>query len=143
MKKIALMLFITGLFYACKKDPEPEPVDLGYVIRGEVVDSLDQKPIAGIILYVNTFIYDGFNIKSVTEAASDTTDAEGRFEMKYTRKEGEVLKFRYIPLGYQPDFVFVNGNKVSLMNYHGPSGAFLGFGALEDDGYYKIELIPY
>ncbi len=142
MKKTALLICIAFFLNACKKDLGPIPVDIDYVIRGEMVDSVEQKPISGVILYVNSITYDGFNIESITEVASDTTDSAGKFEIKYQDVGSIVLKLRYIPFGYQSDAVLINGNRFTRMDDHGPYGEIFGFSGLMDEGYYKIELIP-
>jgi hypothetical protein len=129
MKKVALLFFF-GLFMStCQKDSDnaPPPPD---VVKGVMVDILDQKGIEGVVVYVNHIEYDGFNIKAITKIDSAVTDAEGKFEMKNVTRCGNVgciLKIESIPSGYQRG-VRINGyDEDCVVSHYGYTDAIFGY----------------
>lgn len=146
MKHLIILLVLAGMLAsACGKEGENR--ELQPVIRGKVVDILDQKPVAGVEVMVIDFWTDGWNY-GIPVAGRDTTDSEGAFEVWYTLKypsDDRIIKFNGIPAPYQ-QAVRINGTDEGCIVYDYAdlySGNLFGGYRVEDEGAYKIELMPW
>lgn len=141
MKNLGYLFVLALLFSACKKEEHIRKP----VIYGKVVDILTQKGVAGIEVKVVDFWTDGWNY-SVYVTGTDTTNAQGDFVVNYTVKDqsdARILKFGNVPLSYQQG-ARINGENEACIFYDlsNDYGQLFGGYRVEDEGTYKVELMP-
>ncbi|MBK8921283.1 MAG: hypothetical protein IPM81_07185 [Saprospirales bacterium] len=155
MQRLLFLLVLALFLSVCQKEPAPPPwpplplPDLGYVVRGRVVDIVGQEPVPGVALFVEQqYLACFWCIPARKEMGHDTTDTAGRFEMRIQlpdekeRMNDFYLKFRDMPAGFQQGAA-VNGATAFCMNYAGLNYLANWGCGVTDEGYYKIELRPY